>query len=184
MRGRACRTAALASLRADLLRSISTTLPDWIRRFRRDERGVATIELALILPIVTVLLMGLLDIGIFVHREMDLRNAARMGAQYAFQDSSALSTMESTAVNAVGPLPSGASTPVASATAFCECPTSTSDYSATAVVACTTATCPVTGTKPATYITVTLTQSYTPLFGSWGLVHARTMTATATLRVN
>lgn len=155
-----------------------------ISALRIASRGVATIELALILPVVTVIMIGLLDIGVLAHREMDLRNAARVGVQYAFQDTAGLSTIAAAAVEALGPQPTGAPAATATAISYCECPTSTTDYSVTTEVACTTATCPVTGTKPATYVQVSMQQAYTPLFGSWGIIGSRTMTATATLRVN
>jgi Flp pilus assembly protein TadG len=147
----------------------------------RDERGVTTIELAFMLPVFSVVLIAMLDLGILVHSEMDLRNAARVGAQYAFQDANDTATIASTAINALGPAGSTAS---AAAALSCECPTSTTDYSQTTAVSCTVTTCAVTSSKPATYVTVTMQQPYTPLLGSWGLVQSRTMTSTAIMRVN
>ena len=68
MRGQAYQAAAFAKLKIDVLRCFRKTMTAVSCRLRTDERGVATIELAVILPIISVLLMGLLDIGIFVHR--------------------------------------------------------------------------------------------------------------------
>jgi Flp pilus assembly protein TadG len=153
-------------------------------RLRTANSGVATIELAVIVPVMGVLLLSTLDMGMLVYREMDLRNAARVGAQYAFQDSTAYSTMQSTAVNALGPQPSGVAAASATATASCECPTSTENYTLTTSVPCSTTTCTVTGTKPSSYITVTITQAYSPMFGSWSLFSSHTLSGTATLRVN
>jgi Flp pilus assembly protein TadG len=148
---------------------------------RDDVRGVASIELAITLPVIMVGLVAMLDLGILVHSEMDLRNAARVGAQYAFQDSNATATIQTTAIEALGPAGGSAS---AAVSLSCECPTSTTDYTLTATVDCSLTTCPVTSSKPATYVTVTMTQPYTPLLGNWSLVQSRTMTAAAVMRVN
>jgi Flp pilus assembly protein TadG len=148
-----------------------------------DLRGVATIELAIILPVVTVLMLGALDLGILVHREMDLRHAARAGAQYALQDATDHEAIRRTAIDALGPQSTGPQATAAVTTA-CECPASLGDLAAAITVGCGTPTCAATGKNPTTYVTVTVSQAYAPLFGSWGVVGARTMTASATLRVN
>jgi Flp pilus assembly protein TadG len=183
------------SARRDVRPASARSAPRWIdrttvmsvalkkvARIGYDAHGVATIELAFMLPVLSVALVAMLDLGILVHSEMDLRNAARVGAQYAFQDANDTTTIASTAINALGPA-GGAAT--AGAALSCECPTSTTDYSQTTTVDCTTTTtCSVTGAKPATYVTVSMQQPYTPILGSWGLVQSRTMTATAIMRVN
>jgi Flp pilus assembly protein TadG len=148
-----------------------------------DRHGVATIELAIILPVVTVLMLGALDLGILVHREMDLRQAARAGAQYALQDATDHDAIRRTAIDALGPQ-SNAPQATATVTTACECPTSPGDLATATTVGCGTPTCAATGKNPATYVTVTVSQAYAPLFGSWGVVGARTMTANAILRVN
>jgi len=54
------------------------------RRLDRDEgeRGVAMVELVLIVPLFLILLMGLVSSGIVYNHKLDLVHAAREGARY------------------------------------------------------------------------------------------------------
>ena len=47
------------------------------------DRGQATVELALVLPIVVILIAGLIQIGLVVTTQVMLENAAREGARAA-----------------------------------------------------------------------------------------------------
>jgi Flp pilus assembly protein TadG len=53
---------------------------------RRDERGQATVELALGLPILALLLAGLVEIGLLVGDQTRIWHAAREGARAAVVD--------------------------------------------------------------------------------------------------
>lgn len=53
---------------------------------RRDERGQATLELALCLPILALLLAGLIEIGFLVADQTRIWHAAREGARAAVVD--------------------------------------------------------------------------------------------------
>jgi Flp pilus assembly protein TadG len=55
------------------------------RRVGRDagERGVAAVELALVLPLVGLLLAGTVDIGLLVRDHQALQNAAREAARFS-----------------------------------------------------------------------------------------------------
>ncbi|MCP5381612.1 MAG: pilus assembly protein [Kordiimonadaceae bacterium] len=48
-----------------------------------DERGASLVEMALILPILLLLMVGSLDLGSAFVRKMELSNAAKAGIQYA-----------------------------------------------------------------------------------------------------
>jgi Flp pilus assembly protein TadG len=54
-------------------------------RRRRDE-GQATVELALVLPVVCALLLGLVQLGLVVHAHLLVVHAAREGARAAAVD--------------------------------------------------------------------------------------------------
>src|SRR5436190_23563019 len=47
------------------------------------QRGVAVVELAMVLPLLTVLLIGIVNLGLVVREFQILQNAAREGAHYS-----------------------------------------------------------------------------------------------------
>ena len=49
---------------------------------QRKRKGQAAVELALILPVILLILMGLLDLGRLFYFEVAITNAAREGARY------------------------------------------------------------------------------------------------------
>lgn len=51
------------------------------------ERGVSTLEVALMLPFLLLLLIGVVDFGQLFHLAIEVSNAARAGAQYGYQNS-------------------------------------------------------------------------------------------------
>jgi Flp pilus assembly protein TadG len=51
----------------------------------REEKGAVVVEVAMMLPLLVLLLLGALDFGIMVHRHQVLQNAAREGARYSAQ---------------------------------------------------------------------------------------------------
>jgi Flp pilus assembly protein TadG len=53
----------------------------------KSERGVSTVEVALMLPFLLLLLMGVVDFAQMVHLAIEVSNAARAGAQYGYQNS-------------------------------------------------------------------------------------------------
>ena len=54
-----------------------------MRRIRKEEKGQAMVEFALVLPILLCLLCGILDFGWLYYNQITLNNAAREGARYA-----------------------------------------------------------------------------------------------------
>jgi Flp pilus assembly protein TadG len=52
-----------------------------------SERGVSTVEVALMLPFLLLLLTGVVDFAQMVHLAIEVSNAARAGAQYGYQNS-------------------------------------------------------------------------------------------------
>lgn len=52
-----------------------------MRRRLRDERGITTIEFAVLLPVLLLLLLGIIQIGLFVFTLVDVREATREGGR-------------------------------------------------------------------------------------------------------
>jgi len=55
------------------------------KRGLRSERGVAAVELAIILPVLLLILAGLIDFGWGFYWKHKVTNASRAGARYAVQ---------------------------------------------------------------------------------------------------
>src|SRR5205814_1973276 len=53
------------------------------RLFGRDDRGTATMELAIVLPLLLMVMFGLVEFGIFFTQAVAVTNAAHNGARYA-----------------------------------------------------------------------------------------------------
>jgi len=97
---------------------ISTVLRRKLSSFYASHGGVAAIEFAIIAPLLSLILLGLVDYGMAVFHRMELQSAVRAGAQYALiKDSNSTSingvVLASTNLNALN-----LSTSV---TEFCEC---------------------------------------------------------------
>ncbi len=60
-----------------------------IRRWSKDESGVAATEFALIVPLLSLLLLGILDFGLYINQQMKIENAARASAEYIMRGGSA-----------------------------------------------------------------------------------------------
>ena len=56
---------------------------------RKNNRGQAIVEFALILPVLVVMVMGLLEFGLFFHAHINVTVAAREAARIAALDTSA-----------------------------------------------------------------------------------------------
>ncbi|MGH6948006.1 MAG: TadE/TadG family type IV pilus assembly protein [Kiloniellales bacterium] len=89
------------------------------RRFAAAEQGNVLVELALMLPVLVLLMMGTIDFGMAMYDQMQLRSAARAGAEYAVIDPENLGAVEDAVEAALG----GPDPAMAVATgSFCECP--------------------------------------------------------------
>lgn len=72
---------------------------DLINKSRKNERGAVAVEMAFVLPLLMVLILGLTAFGMLLNVYVGLIHSAREGARYAAlrQDSSAVSTRASVA---------------------------------------------------------------------------------------
>ena len=53
------------------------------RRSQHQQRGTALIEMAMILPFLTLLLVGIVNMGLMIREHQVVQNAAREGARYS-----------------------------------------------------------------------------------------------------
>ena len=130
------------------------------RRLRHRDDGNMMIEFALALPILSIMLMGMLDLGRYGLDKSAMLQGAREGAQFGTlaPNSPNLSAADLTNVNATAQGAAGLTGVTASSSLFCECTSGTS--------ASCTSTC-AGGLKH--YITVTTTKSFTSVVGAAGL---------------
>ncbi len=142
----------------------------------RSVSGVASLELALLLPALVLLVVGVFDFGLVIHQKTQLAHAARAGAQYALIQRPAegdLSDVEA-AVNDTAPADT-TGTRVIGSNLWCECPATPGT-----VVSCTTTAC-----KRSVYISVSIEEDYNATFyeilGISNPIHIKNE---ATLRLN
>jgi len=60
--------------------------PPTFRRYLRHDKGQAFVELALVLPIFILLLVGAVEVGRLAYASIEVSNAARAGVAYAAQN--------------------------------------------------------------------------------------------------
>ena len=72
-------------------------------RLRRDERGQAVVELALTLPLLLLMVMGMFDFGVMFQRYEIVTNAAREGARVGVLTGAGYSTARRRAARAAVP---------------------------------------------------------------------------------
>ncbi len=138
--------------------------------------GVASLEIALLLPLLVLLVVGVFDFGLVIHQKTQLAHAARAGVQYALirrPQESDLTGVE-VAVNDTAPADT-TGTRVIGSNLWCECPATPGT-----VVACTISTC-----DRSVYISVSIEEDYTATFyeilGISNPIHIKNE---ATLRLN
>jgi Flp pilus assembly protein TadG len=123
-------------------------------RVAGDRSGVAAVELALIAPVLTLMMVAVTDIGMGIYRKMQVEHAAQVGAQYAMRngfDANAISNavISATRVSSITAFPAPVN--------FCGCATA----SGVSTVSCGT-TCPG-GAVAGTYTTVSAQGTYSSL---------------------
>lgn len=122
----------------------------------RRRRGTVVIEFALIAPILLITLAAAVDLGTAISRSLRLQTVARAGASYAALIPSDTNNSAVAAMNALLSDISGAN---ATVSISCNCPPSTSASTGPSI-SCNS----ICATGTATYVTVTITAPFTPLF--------------------
>ena len=135
-----------------------------------ERRGVAAVELAIIWPILTLVLIGGCDVGFMFYRQMQVDMAAYAGATYAAQNAWNQTSVQNAAQVATA-LGTGVS---ATATQNVGClNTTTGAFMASGCSG---------NVTSGTYVTVATSYTFTPLAPYTGVVLPSTLTGTATVR--
>jgi Flp pilus assembly protein TadG len=151
------------------------------RSTTRSESGDSLVEMALLLPILTMLLLGTVDLGRLAYMSIEVSNAARAGVQYGQQNSSTWSNvtgMQTAATNdATDLVAANSGNLTAVATYWCQC----SDGSAV-VPSCSPSPTSCAGTHRVNYVKVVATATYKPWFPCPGIPSSTTLTSQAVMR--
>ena len=143
-----------------------------VRSRRTGRRGSALVELALVLPMLLTLLIGMLEFGLLGMRHMTLTGAVRAGVDYAFLHDDAAGTTR-TVRSAAGSEAVGVTS-----SRFCEC----AGASAVCGGVC------AGGAAQQVFVTVTAQEAYVPIFLSHEMIASllgptTTVSARATFRI-
>ena len=142
-------------------------------RLRKSERGGAMVELAVVLPVLILLAIGVMDYGRVFFTSITVANAARAGAEWGAQNQ-ANSVKTSDLENFAKLDGTEAGTLVVTSSRTCKC--------GATVVACSTASCAGYGV-PRVFIAVTVTKDVALLIKYPGLPTTVTIARTATFRL-
>ncbi len=134
-----------------------------ISRIWGSVRAAAAVEFAMIMPILTALIIGLVNYGLVMIEKMELTSAARAGAQYALFDNTDTDAIKQAVVDSTN-----LTIATTDVTTSCVCGDGTST---TCGVTCT-------GASADQSITISVSESYTLLLVPTSL----TLTGTATVR--
>jgi Flp pilus assembly protein TadG len=137
-----------------------------------DRCGAAGVETALILPVLSVLLMGMFDYGQLAYQTMQVSAAAHAGADYALRNGWNLTAVQS-AVTSATAMPVSAS-PAPTLSKAC--------VVSGAIVVTTGSTCTSGGT-PGSYVIVNAQATFSPLVSWSALALPSTITAQAAVRI-
>jgi Flp pilus assembly protein TadG len=172
-------------------RGLARRLGAELARLRSDNRAVAMIEFAVVMPILVLLLLPLFDLGMGFYTKTQVMTAAESGAQYAFVHgwSGTSSTSQTSILSAVSSATglSGVQASPAPVLA-CGCADGTnitysspggsfSPSSCSALAAC------ASTQKPGAYVTISAQASYRPLFTYLIFSGSTTLSATSTVRI-
>lgn len=145
------------------------------------QRGTALVELALAVPLLMLILVGLIEIGRFAYFGILVGNAARAGVQYgaqSLQKAEDVTGMENAALND-GQNVAGLTVASPAPSTFCQCYNGTSSTA----LSCSQSTCPLTGYHRIVYVQVTARGAFSALFRYPGLPAQFSVSRTAVMRV-
>lgn len=144
------------------------------RILRRGESGSSLIELALIVPVFTTILVGSVEVARFAYASIEVTNAARAGAEYGAQthNTAVDTTGMQNAATAAGP---NVNNMQATASTFCTCSDGVSITCANAGTSCT--------ARINEYVQVNTSASVTSLFHIPGVPTTVTLKGVAVQRV-
>jgi Flp pilus assembly protein TadG len=135
--------------------------------------GNAAVEFSLAAPVLTIMLVPMVDIGMGVYQQMQVQDAAQAGAQYAMAHGWNSSSIQSAVTSATALSVSATPAPSKS----CGCPDGSSVSAATCGSTCSD------GQPAGSYVTVSAQATYTPLLPYPAMGSSVTLSAQATARI-
>jgi len=156
------------------------TLRKRLERFRREQRGVAAVELAIALPILTVSALCAGDLGRLALQKTWVAYAASAGAEYAVAHSGSSFSASNVAAAAKAAAP-GSISVSPDPSVFYGCATATGVAASTQGAVCPATTS--TGGAAGKYVSVTATMPFSAMFSAAGISYPSTLTATAVVRI-
>ncbi len=146
-----------------------------------SEEGNSLVEVALLLPILTMLLVGTVDLGRLAYMSIEVSNAARAGVQYGQQNPTTWADttgMQTAATNdATDLVGANNGNLTAVATYWCQCSDGT-----TVTPNCSPGTPSCATTHRVNYVKVVTTATYKPWFSCPGIPSSTTLTSQAVMR--
>ena len=150
------------------------TFRDLIGDVAHDTRAVAAVEFGFMVPLLSLMVVSVTDIGLAVYRKMQVENAAQAGAQYAIARGFSTSGISSAVTSATN---STAITASPSPVTFCGCPTGTGVSTVGCGTVCTG------GAQAGTYTTVSAQATYSMLINYQIVAATYTYNAQSTARL-
>jgi Flp pilus assembly protein TadG len=141
----------------------------------KGERGQSLVELAFVLPVLLLLLVGIIEIGRFAYYSILVSNAARAGAQYGAQSLATAKDVAGIRAAANNDGQGGAGLTV-TPTQLCGC------SGASLSGACPATLC-VLPNHPLVYVRVQVDGSFAPLFNYLGFLNTIAVTTVEEMRV-
>jgi Flp pilus assembly protein TadG len=149
--------------------------PIWIR-ISDNTKASVIVEFALIASFLCVLLVGIVNLGMALWRQMQVGNAARAGAAYASVHGWNNANIQAAAVNAT-------SLTIAPSATLVNCGCPDTNQGIVVLYACP-AKCANTNTTPGQYVIVTVQATYSPILTYPGVNNPATLHASAYARIN
>jgi Flp pilus assembly protein TadG len=156
----------------------------------KDRRGIATVEFALVAPVLLTLLGGVTDFGLMMSGKSQLANGLAQGVQYALLQGASVSaaTVQDVVRNGSGRSGLSASVDVLVTGPACYC---TSGQPAALAASSTplsaghtcTSTCPPSGSPSGTYLILSASYVYEPLMPLYSRLANMTVTESVTVRL-
>lgn len=149
----------------------------FLRRLRRDCRGVASVETGMLILVLSLMMVGVIDFGMAFAKKSEMSNAVRAGVQFALARRPSIGPSASTTdtlislqnirdavVTASTYLTSDPGSPALDVGLFCQCPDATPvtcDPDPGVTLPCSTR---------QTYVQITLRSTYDPIFHYPGVI--------------
>ena len=153
-----------------------------LERFRRGQSGVAAVELAVAISILTVCVLCAGDLGRFAMQRTWVSYAASAGADYAVANADNgfnATKIKAAATAATGP--SGGISISPDPTEFYGCATATGVTASTQGAICPSNTS--TGGTAGKYVSVTATMPFSAMFSAAGISYPSSLSSTAVVRI-